>query len=215
MPFEKLLELGMPIVVLSEAVDELLEAYAQDEPIPGLRSFCNAIQERTDVHIKTPTGEDVTEEYKPLLGEAFPLPTRRTAPESSFKMPGLIKSRVSTMKSDTEQMFMLLRRESDLSSRFSNLSTRASTLASSISRSHTVDTEMTEPDEFEDSQKPPLLLTDDRKLRIQASTIGAAAIATYMMKRWVDQTRKSSRSSPPESTAMDIDGPAEIVATGP
>lgn len=205
MSSRKLSETGIDIFT---AVDELLEAHAQDESIPALHGFCNAVRNRKDIHIKTPNGDDVTENYKAALQEAVPLPRQSTGAEVPFRLTGLLKSRVNTLRSDNDQKLSFVRRETDLSSKPS----RTSTIASSVSRS-TEDTDMTELDDFEDDKRAPLLVTDDRKLRIQASSFGTAAIATYMMKRWLDQTRRNSTEFPSDTTPMEIDPPTGVTAS--
>lgn len=112
-------------------------------------------------------------------------------------------------------MIGIARQESDLTFNSSRTNTTLSLCST--------DTEMTEPDpegfrgqssylQDVSTSKKPLLVTDDRDQRLQASGFGTASIAITVMKKWLSQARRSSLvKAETEDPAMEIDIPAQDV----
>ena len=57
-----------------------------------------------------------------------------------------------------------------------------------------------------------LVVTDERQVRAQVSKMGSAAIAGWMMKKWLMQSKKAQEARESSTKPMDVDPKTESTA---
>jgi hypothetical protein len=184
---------------------------SSNESAAALHNLRNALNGHKNITIQSARGEDLTRFYVGSLAVAF---SDRPAQQDRSEFS------TTTLKEEGEvikTLHTIARQNTDPEQKMSRAPTQI------FSRTTTGMTDITDPAEYEEDMdvepspasflppddRPAVVITDDRKVRAEVGRLGSAAIAGWMIKKWLIQAKKSHNGQTAPVKHMDVDPPMD------
>lgn len=195
---------------------------SSNEAAAALHNIRNALNEYRNIIIQDANGQDLTRYYLGSLATFF---SERPHQQERFGITSVSAARPPNV---IGTLHAVARQNSDPTKKTSRVGTGFSRVGTGFSRTTTGLSEMTNafPEQM-DIQGPPkavqsgfeapgdrqaLVVTDEREVRAQVSKMGSAAIAGWMMKKWLMQSKKAHEAREASTKPMDVDPKVETPA---